>query len=110
MPTPQRRISSPRSIASASLIGTIFAPRSYCSAMTATGSLTESPRNAWRLETPGAGTWTRTARPDDPDKYFMVSADCHANEPNSYLAERIEPEYRHRIPHVEVTGDGSEWV
>lgn len=34
-----------------------------------------------RLETPGVAGWTRTARPDDPNKCFIVSADCHANEP-----------------------------
>ena len=67
-------------------------------------------RNAWRQETPGAAGWTRTARPDDPNKYFMVSSDCHANEPGGYLAQYIEPEYRHRIPRIEVREDGSEWM
>ena len=70
-------------------------------------SVTESPRNAWRQTTPGPAGWSRSARPDDPNKYFMVSADCHANEPASYLAEYIEPEYRDRIPHLEVHDDGS---
>ena len=37
--------------------------------------------NLWRLDTPGHAGWPRSARPDDPRKYFMVSADCHANEP-----------------------------
>ena len=37
-------------------------------------------KNAWRLPTPGVEGWTRTARPDDPNKYFMVSADCHVTE------------------------------
>ena len=71
---------------------------------------TESPRNAWRQETPGAAGWRRSVRPDDPDKLFMVSSDCHANEPASYLADHIEPAYRHRIPHLEVRDDGSEWT
>ncbi len=39
----------------------------------------------------------------------MVSADCHANEPASYLAEHIEPEYLGRIPHLEVHEDGSQY-
>jgi predicted TIM-barrel fold metal-dependent hydrolase len=69
-----------------------------------------SPRNAWRLETPGAHGWRRSARPDDEHKLLMVSADCHASEPNNYLAERIDPEFRDRIPRVEVTDDGSEWI
>ncbi len=37
--------------------------------------------NRWRLETPGHPGWQRTARPDDPQRFLMISADCHANEP-----------------------------
>ncbi|MGH7897164.1 MAG: hypothetical protein ACREQQ_04380, partial [Candidatus Binatia bacterium] len=66
--------------------------------------------NSWRLATPGASGWARSARPGDPDKYFMVSSDCHANEPPAYLAERIEPEYRQRIPRVEVDAQGERWL
>jgi predicted TIM-barrel fold metal-dependent hydrolase len=54
--------------------------------------------NAWRTETPGTDGWQRTARPTDANKYFLVSADCHANEPSDLWATRIEPEYRERIP------------
>lgn len=68
-----------------------------------------TPNNLWRRETPGAAGWSRTARPGDPDKYFMFSADCHAVEPGKYL-EAIEPEYRARIPHFELREDGSEWL
>ncbi len=57
-----------------------------------------SDPNAWRSETPGTEGWARTARPGDPAKYFMVSADCHANEPADLWAERIAPEYRERVP------------
>jgi predicted TIM-barrel fold metal-dependent hydrolase len=71
---------------------------------------TGSPRNAWRLDTPGPRGWARSARPDDDQKLLMVSADCHANEPSAYLTEYIEPEYLPRIPHAEVTEDGSEWM
>ena len=70
----------------------------------------ESPRNAWRQETPGASTWSHTSRLGDPDKFFMVSADCHANEPASYLADHIEPEYLPRIPRLEVRADGSQYT
>jgi predicted TIM-barrel fold metal-dependent hydrolase len=41
---------------------------------------------------------------------FVVSADCHANEPATYLHERIEPEYRGRLPRLERRDDGSEWM
>ena len=68
-----------------------------------------SPHNIWRRDTPGAKGWTRTARPGDPNKYFLFSADCHAVEPSNYL-EGIEPEYRSRIPRLELHEDGSEWL
>jgi len=68
-----------------------------------------SPNNAWRRETPGAAGWTRTARPGDPHKYFLFSADCHAVEPREYLAE-IEPGFRSRLPRLELREDGSEWL
>ena len=48
-------------------------------------------KNAWRLETPGHAGWTRTARPDDPNKYFMVSSDCHATETRDHLSAYIDP-------------------
>jgi predicted TIM-barrel fold metal-dependent hydrolase len=69
-----------------------------------------SPKNAWRSVSPGREGWVRSARPDDPDKLFMVSADCHAVEPANYLAERIEPEFRDRIPRMETRDDGSQWT
>ncbi len=56
------------------------------------------PNNAWREETPGTKGWSRTARPDDRNKYFMVSADCHANEPRDLWHSRMAEEYHERIP------------
>ena len=67
-------------------------------------------RNAWRLETPGAPDWPHSARPGAANKYFMVSADSHACEPRKYLAERIEPEFRERLPRVETREDGSKFI
>ena len=49
--------------------------------------------NRWRLETPGAN-WPRSARPDAAKKYFMVSADGHANEPANLWVERIDAKYQ----------------
>ena len=72
-------------------------------------TVTESPQNAWRQETPGPAGWAHSARPDDPNKYFMVSSDCHANEPASYLSDHIEAEFRERLPHIEVRADGSQY-
>ena len=68
----------------------------------------ENP-NAWRTETPGIETWPRTARPGDPNKYFIISCDSHAQEPADLWAKRIEAEYRHRIPRQEVDDDGVKW-
>ena len=65
--------------------------------------------NAWRTETPGHEGWEHTARPSDPNKYFMVSADCHAQEPADLWAKRIDNEFRHRIPRREVDENGTQW-
>jgi len=65
--------------------------------------------NAWRAETPGHAGWARTARPGDAHKYFMLSADCHAQEPPDLWAKRIEAKYRHRIPRQEVDEQGVKW-
>ena len=66
-------------------------------------------KNAWRVGSPGVEGWTRTARPGDPNKYFMVSADCHVTESLAFLAT-IEPEYRDRVPHVEERDDGAQFL
>ena len=67
-------------------------------------------KNRYRLETPGHDGWQRTARPDDPDRYLMISADCHANEPGNLWRERIDAKYRDRLPHVEVDEKGEKWI
>ena len=69
----------------------------------------DSPRNGWRRITPGVDGWVRTARPGDPNKYFIVSADCHVNEPLA-MFELVEPEFRDRIPRREARDDGSEFL
>ena len=75
-----------------------------------TETRTSTSRNSWRLETPGAPSWPHSARPGAANKYFMVSADSHACEPPKYIAERIEPEYRERLPRVETREDGSRFI
>ncbi len=65
--------------------------------------------NQWRMETPGTAGWPRTAHPGDPDKYLMISADTHANEPADLWATRIEAKYRDRIPHVRIDEKGDRW-
>ena len=62
-----------------------------------------------RTLTPGTEGWTRTARPEDPKKYFMVSADCHVHEPVDLWERRIDKKYRHRLPRIEIDEDGVRW-
>ncbi len=64
--------------------------------------------NAWRLETPGHQDWSRTARPDDANKYFMVSADGHVQEPNDFLASRMDESVHHRLPGVVLDTKGDQ--
>ena len=66
--------------------------------------------NRWRLETPGHDGWKRTARPDDPDRYLMISCDCHANEPANLWSERLDKTYRARLPRIELDAHGVKWV
>jgi len=73
-----------------------------------TQAVTPDP-NAWRQETPGPAGWPRTARAGDPHKYFMVSADTHANEPAGLWRERIDARYRERLPRIEVDANGVRW-
>ena len=65
--------------------------------------------NLWRLETPGAEDWERTARVEDPRKYFMVSTDCHANEPPDLWAKRLPDVYKERAPRIVVDDKGVQW-
>jgi hypothetical protein len=65
--------------------------------------------NRWRLETPGHEGWARTARPGDPNRYLMISADCHANEPSGLWVERIDKKYQSRLPRIEVDENGGRW-
>ena len=74
-----------------------------------TSELVINEPNVWRLNTPGHASWPRTARPGDPRKYFIVSADAHANEPADLWATRIDAKYRERVPRVIVDANGVKW-
>ena len=65
--------------------------------------------NAWRLETPGIEGWTRTARPNDPNKYFMVSMDGHVQEPFDLWQTRMDKRYRDRLPGVATDAKGKKY-
>ena len=68
------------------------------------------PKNEWRLETPGVEGWTRTARPSDPNKYFIVSCDNHVNEPFNFFEGRIPEKFNHRLPRIVKDEEGNEWL
>ena len=64
--------------------------------------------NVWRLETPGNEGWDRSARPSASDKFFMVSADGHVQEPNTLWHERVDAKFHERLPGIIfVPGAGS---
>ncbi len=64
--------------------------------------------NVWRTETPGADGWLRSARPDADDKFFMISADGHVQEPRTFLSDRMPKEYHDRLPGVIVDAKGDQ--
>ncbi|MCB1686776.1 MAG: amidohydrolase family protein, partial [Pseudomonadales bacterium] len=65
--------------------------------------------NRWRLETPGSADWPRSPRPGAPNKYFMVSADGHVQEPSDLWRTRIDVRYRDRLPGVSVNPQGEKF-
>ena len=67
-------------------------------------------KNRWRLESPGRVGWEHTAQPGDQNRYLMISADCHCNEPGSLWWQRIDKKFQHRLPHVEVDANGEKWM
>jgi predicted TIM-barrel fold metal-dependent hydrolase len=71
--------------------------------------VTVNPENQWRLETPGHAGWARTARPGDPRKLFIVSADAHVNEPTDLWRQRLDPQYHDRLPRVITDDKGVQW-
>ncbi|HXW85468.1 MAG TPA: amidohydrolase family protein [Candidatus Binataceae bacterium] len=66
--------------------------------------------NQWRLTTPGHNGWKRTAHASDPNKYFMVSADCHAMEPPNLWKDRLEKKFADRLPKIEIDANGVKWM
>ena len=52
---------------------------------------------AWRAETPGHQGWSRTVRPDDANKLYVISADCHAIEPRDWMSGYIDDEVQEKL-------------
>ena len=68
-----------------------------------------NPPNRWRLETPGAEGWKRTARPGDPDKYLMIRPIAIATNRAVYC-QSGSSEVRARLPHIETDEKGVKWM
>ncbi len=65
--------------------------------------------NLWRQRSPGSAGWPRSPRADAANKFFIVSADCHAQEPADFLAARMPAAYRERLPGIVLGGDGTKY-
>ncbi len=66
--------------------------------------------NAWRLETNNAAAeWPRSPYADAANKYFMVSADGHVQEPKDLWKKRMPEEYWGRLPGVTVDDKGNQF-
>ena len=68
-------------------------------------TITVNPPNLWRLDTSGHAGWERTARPRDPGKHFIVSADEHVSSPWATASmggltdgQRARPRRQRRAP------------
>lgn len=66
--------------------------------------------NVWRLETDHASDqWARSPYPDASNKYFMVSADGHVQEPNDLWKTRMPESYWSRLPGVQIDKQGDQF-
>jgi predicted TIM-barrel fold metal-dependent hydrolase len=72
--------------------------------------MTVVDKNAWRLETPGHDGWLASPAPGADPKYFIVSADTHANEPFDVFLARVDEEYHPRLPRVDHDEQGNQWL
>lgn len=66
--------------------------------------------NQWRMETPHPEGWDRSARPDAPKKYFMVSCDSHLMPPPNLFQERLDERFARRLPRMERDEDGKAFM
>ncbi len=65
--------------------------------------------NAWRRNSSGSSGWSRSPHPTAANKFFIASADCHAQEPNDFLSARVPKAYHARLPGILQTDDGSKF-
>jgi predicted TIM-barrel fold metal-dependent hydrolase len=70
---------------------------------------TPDANNQWRLTSPGADGWNRSARPGSDRKFFMVSADGHVQEPKDLWLNRMDAKYAERLPGIVLDGKGQQY-
>lgn len=71
----------------------------------------QTERNAWRLKGTGPTSFGDRLVTGSKDKYFIVSADSHANEPLDFMTSRVsDPQYKDRLPRVIVDDEGIQWL
>jgi predicted TIM-barrel fold metal-dependent hydrolase len=69
-----------------------------------------SSKNAWRVQPVKPTSWGERLQAGNSSKYFVVSADSHANEPFDFLSSRVDAKYKDRLPHVRADDDGTQWL
>ena len=65
--------------------------------------------NAWRKHSPGSIAWSRSPHANTGNKFFIASADCHAQEPNDFLTARMPDNYQERLPGIVLGSDGGKF-
>tara|TARA_A100000164_G_scaffold316278_1_gene296281 strand:+ start:689 stop:1897 length:1209 start_codon:yes stop_codon:yes gene_type:complete len=66
--------------------------------------------NTWRLDTDNESrNWAKSPYPGAENKYFMVSADGHVQEPKDLWKSRLPEEFWHRLPGVTVDESGDQF-
>jgi predicted TIM-barrel fold metal-dependent hydrolase len=74
------------------------------------GTPTPDENNIWRLETSQqSDSWPRSPYPNTDNKYFMVSADGHVQEPKDLWVKRVSEKFHHRLPGVSVDKKGDQY-
>ena len=63
--------------------------------------------NLWRQHAPGSGDWPHSPQAGSENKYLMISADCHAQEPNDFLSARMPRKFQERLPGIILDGSGN---
>jgi predicted TIM-barrel fold metal-dependent hydrolase len=67
--------------------------------------------NARRLLTPGADSWDKSVRPDDPDRHLIITIDSHVSEPEDlYKVGGIDPKYYDRLPRMIFDEQGRQFL